>query len=205
MIEKENVIEKVLNENSVSDGVVEKETKAKENEITEIDILKNDLQKLKEENESLKQKVNELEDAYLRKAADFDNYRKRMLAQMAGMETEGIKKVIKELLPIIDNFERALNSSKETKDFDSLYNGLNMIYSLSLNLLEKFNVKPFDSRDQEFDHNFHEAVMMEEKEDLKFDYMVLEELEKGYKLGDDVLRHAKVKVGKKKKNNKENN
>jgi len=201
MVEKENVIEKVLDENSSSGEAVANETEDKK--LTEFDILKGENQKLKEENESLRQKVIELEDAYLRKVADFDNYRKRMLAQMAAMETEGIKKVIKEFLPLVDNFERALKSSKENKDFDSLYDGLNMIYSLSLNLLEKFNVKPFDSKGQEFDHNLHEAVMMEEKEDLKFDYVVLEELEKGYKFGNDVLRHARVKVGKKKKNNEE--
>jgi len=108
------------------------------------------------------------------------------------------------ILHLYNIFSNALSiSSKENKDIDSLYNGLNMIYSLSLNLLEKFNVKPFDSKGQEFDHNLHEAVMMEEKEDLKFDYVVLEELEKGYKFGNDVLRHARVKVGKKKKNNEE--
>ncbi|MEJ5283527.1 MAG: nucleotide exchange factor GrpE [Brevinematales bacterium] len=180
--------------------VEKKEAEQKENSKEEVEKLKEENQKLKEEIEGLKSKINELDDAYRRKVADFDNYRKRMLKQLEDSETEGIKKMAKELLPIVDNFEKALSASSENKDFDSLFNGLKIIYSLMNEVFGKFNIKPFDSKGLEFDHNFHEAVMMEERDDVEFNQTVIEEYEKGYLLGDSVLRHAKVKVGKKKNN-----
>lgn len=178
----------------------QKEEKEKEISKEEVEKLKEENQKLKAEIEDLKAKVSELDDAYRRKVADFDNYRKRMLKQLEDSETEGIKKLAKELLPVIDNFEKALSASSENKDFDSLFNGLKIIYSLMNEVFGKFNIKPFDSKGVEFDHNFHEAVMMEERDDVEFSQTVIEEYEKGYLLGDSVLRHAKVKVGKKKNN-----
>ncbi len=162
--------------------------------------LKEENEKLKKEIEELKQKLNELNDAYLRKVADFDNYRKRMLKQLEEAETEGIKKMAKEIIPVVDNFEKALNSSVEKKDFDNLYEGLKIIYSLMSEVMNKFNIKPFSSVGQEFDHNLHEAVMMEERDDVEFNHTVVEEYEKGYFFKDGILRHAKVKVGKKKNN-----
>lgn len=177
-----------------------KELEQKEISKEEVEKLKEENQKLREEIEELKSKATELEDSYRRKVADFDNYRKRMLKQLEEAETEGIKKMAKELLPVIDNFEKALSASSENKDFDSLFNGLKIIYSLIYEVFGKFNIKPFDSKGLEFDHNFHEAVMMEERDDLEFNQTVIEEYEKGYLLGDSILRHAKVKVGKKKNN-----
>ncbi|MCX7820201.1 MAG: nucleotide exchange factor GrpE [Brevinematales bacterium] len=174
--------------------------KNEEIQIEEVEKLKEENNKLKQEIEELKCKVSELDDAYRRKVADFDNYRKRMLKQLEESETEGIKKIAKELLPIVDNFEKALNTSAENKDFDSLFNGLKIIYSLMGEVFGKFNIKPFESKGVEFDHNLHEAVMMEERDDVEFNQTVIEEYEKGYLLGDNVLRHAKVKVAKKKNN-----
>lgn len=192
--ETENVSEsKIAEENQENNKIQEvNKEEAKEKAISE------ELQKLKEENETLKEKIKELEDAYRRKLADFDNYRKRMLKQFDEAELEGVKKVMKELLPVIDNFERALVNSKDNKNFDNLLEGLKITYDLIMKVLEKFNVKPFNSEGEEFDHNLHEALIMEESEDARYNYTVAQELEKGYKIGDSILRHAKVKVIKKK-------
>ncbi len=180
----------------------EETAKKEEKEISkeEVEKLKEENQKLKQEIEELKLKISELDDAYRRKVADFDNYRKRMLKQLEDSEKEGIRKITKELLPIVDNFEKALNNASENKDFDSLLNGLKIIYSLTKDTLGKFNIKPFESIGCEFNHNFHEAIMMEEREDVEFNQTVIEEYEKGYTFDDYVLRHAKVKVAKKKNN-----
>ncbi|MGC8765665.1 MAG: nucleotide exchange factor GrpE [Brevinematia bacterium] len=180
--------------------VVEGEQK-EENLSEEVDKLKEENRRLVEELNTLNEKLVELEDSYKRKVADFDNYRKRMLKQIEDSKKEGIKEFVKELLPVMDNFEKALNVSDSNKDFDNLYSGLKIIYSLMSNLFNKYNIKTFDSVGMEFDHNLHEAIMMEERDNVEFNHTVLEEFEKGYFFDGDILRHAKVKVAKKKNNN----
>ncbi len=185
-------LEENLNEKKCSEEI--------KNEINldeEVSKLKEENQKLLMELEELKEKLNILDDSYRRKVADFDNYRKRMLKQIEEAKKEGIKEFAKELLPVMDNFEKALNNS-ENKDFDTLYTGLKITYSLMSDVLEKFKIKPFTSVGLEFDHNLHEAVMMEERDDIEFNQTVLEEFEKGYFFDNALLRHAKVKVAKKK-------
>jgi|GEM_PF-499234 molecular chaperone GrpE len=162
-----------------------------EHEHAEIKALKDEVERLKQENAGL-------DDSYRRKVADFDNYRKRMIKQMEDTAAESTRKFLIELLPIIDNFGRALKSTEKSRDFDQLYNGLCVTNKGILHFFDHIGVKPMDSLGKEFDPNFHEAVLMEEKEDIPFDKTVVEELEKGYLLGDSVIRHSKVKVAKKK-------
>jgi molecular chaperone GrpE len=157
----------------------------------EIECLKNDSAKLKEENAAL-------DDSYRRKVAEFDNYRKRMVKQMEDTSVEAAKKFLSEILPIFDNFGRALKSTEKSKDFEQLYNGLNVTNNGILHFFDHLGVKPMESIGKEFDPNFHEAVIMEERDDVPFEKTVVDELEKGYVLGDSVIRHSKVKVARKK-------
>ena len=103
--------------------------------------------------------------------------------------------LITELLPVIDNFERALNVDATSNDIESYQKGMTMIYNSLKNILEKFEVKEIEAIDKEFDPSYHQAVMQEEKEGTK-ENIVIEVLQKGYTYKDKVIRPAMVKVSK---------
>ncbi|MGG1516254.1 nucleotide exchange factor GrpE [Paenibacillus oryzisoli] len=129
----------------------------------------------------------------LRVQADFDNFRRRARAEKEDFAKYASLKLIEQLLPIVDNFERALSSSKENKDFDSLAKGLDMTYRGIDQLLTAEGLKPIESVGQPFNPEFHQAVMQVESEDHE-EGIVVEELQKGYVLKDKVIRPAMVKV-----------
>ncbi|RTE08503.1 nucleotide exchange factor GrpE [Paenibacillus whitsoniae] len=129
----------------------------------------------------------------LRVQADFDNFRRRARAEKEDFAKYASLKLIEQLLPIVDNFERALSSSKENKDFDALAKGLDMTYRGIDQLLTAEGLKPIESVGQPFNPEFHQAVMQVESEDHE-EGIVVEELQKGYVLKDKVIRPAMVKV-----------
>ncbi|MDR1353843.1 MAG: nucleotide exchange factor GrpE, partial [Treponema sp.] len=150
----------------------------------------------------------ELNDLYLRKAADFDNFRKRMTREKQDAIDFANQSLIMDLIPIIDDFERAIkaaetanaNASGEvpggdiSKDFTALYEGISMTEKRLLTQLEnRWGLKRYDSAGEPFDPNLHEAVMMEKSADAA-EALVQEEWTKGYTLKDRVIRPAKVKV-----------
>jgi len=140
-------------------------------------------------------KISELEDKLIRKDAEMVNYRKRKEEEVNRMLKFCNEDLIKEMLPIIDNFERAIQASEEgLSDTEKSYHtGVKMIYTHLVNLLEKFDVKPIDGCNQPFDPVYHNAIMMEKKEGINSG-MVIEVLQKGYILKDKVIRAAMVKV-----------
>ncbi len=170
-----------------------------EKDNSECKKLKEEIEKLKMESAGLLEANASLDDSYRRKVAEFDNFRKRMTRQIEDAANESKKKFLLEILPIFDNFGRALKSTEENRNFDQLFEGLNVTYNGFLHFFERLGVKPMDPVGQEFNPNYHEAVLMEEKENLPFETTVVDELEKGYLMGDMVIRHSKVKVAKKKK------
>jgi molecular chaperone GrpE len=129
----------------------------------------------------------------LRVQADFDNFRRRARAEKEDFAKYASLKLIEQLLPIVDNFDRALSSSKETKDFDALVKGLDMTYRGMDQLLTAEGLKPIESVGQPFNPEFHQAVMQVESEEHE-EGIVVEELQKGYILKDKVIRPAMVKV-----------
>ncbi len=174
------------------------ETRPGHKESAEIKLLKGEIEQIKQESSRLKEENAALDDSYRRKVAEFDNYRKRMIKQMEDTAVESTRKFLTEILPIFDNFGRALKSSEKSKDFEQLYNGLCVTNKGILHFFDRIGVKPMEPLGQEFNPNLHEAVLMEEREDVPFEKTVVDELEKGYMLGDAVIRHSKVKVAKKK-------
>lgn len=140
-------------------------------------------------------KISELEDKLIRKDAEMVNYRKRKEEEVNKMLKFCNEDMIKELLPIIDNFERAIagepaDISEAEKNYRS---GVKMIYTHLVNMLEKFDVKAIDSCDVDFDPVYHNAIMLEKREGVK-PSIVVEVLQKGYMLKDKVIRAAMVKV-----------
>jgi len=132
----------------------------------------------------------------IRKQADLDNYRKRLVREKethARFANEGI---IKDLLDPLDNLDRAISSADVSKDFDTIHNGVKMVNDQLLTMLDKnWGLKKIACKGEEFDPELHEAYMMDQSEDYDKE-VVIDELGAGYTLHDRVLRPAKVKVGK---------
>ncbi len=154
--------------------------------------------------EEAKKEALENYDRYLRVSAEFDNYKKRVQKDRADLINYGNEKLIKELLPIIDSMERALNHGSNSQDIDAFVEGLRLIYEQLIVSLKKHGVESIESIGQEFDPNFHEAMMKVESDELD-DNKIVEEFEKGYLLNGRLLRPSKVSIahrvkkGKKKK------
>ncbi|AGB41810.1 molecular chaperone GrpE (heat shock protein) [Halobacteroides halobius DSM 5150] len=125
--------------------------------------------------------------------ADFSNYKKRITKEKERISTQATKDFVIDLLPIIDNFERALGMSQDSKEVADVLEGVEMIYRQLTNLLKKKDVKEVPTVGEEFDPNIHEAVMNETTDEYESG-IVTEELQKGYKLDDLVVRPAMVKV-----------
>jgi molecular chaperone GrpE len=155
---------------------------------------------------TLEAQLAELNDQYLRKAADFENFRKRMNREKQEAIDFANKSLIEDLIPIIDDFERAIKSAETaiantstngdeiSKDFTVLYEGISMTEKRLLTQLEnRWGLKRYDSAGEVFDPNLHEALMMEKSADVT-EATVQEEWSKGYTLKDRVIRTAKVKV-----------
>ena len=156
---------------------------------------------LQQENASLKNLVDErtkqsngLKGQYARLAADFDNFRKRNAKEKENLETQVKKNVITGLLAVVDNFERARMQIKpETDGETTIHNSYQGVYKTLVDSLKKLGVAAMRPEGQEFDPNFHEA-MMREATNQHAEGTVIEQLMRGYTLGEEVLRHAMVKV-----------
>lgn len=145
--------------------------------------------------EELQNEVNTLKDKNMRIAAEMVNTLRRKDEETNRLLKYSNESLITELLPVIDNFERALNVDATSNDIESYQKGMTMIYNSLRNILEKFEVKEIEAIDKEFDPSFHQAVMQEEKEGTK-ENIVIEVLQKGYTYKDKVIRPAMVKVSK---------
>lgn len=146
----------------------------------------------------LEQRVTEMNDQYLRKAADFENFRKRVLKEKQEAIDFANQNLLLDLIPVLDDFERALKAAEDSEkteaDFNNLHEGIKMVQQrLSSSLENKWGLKRFDSAGTVFDPSRHEALMMEKSAEVT-EAVVDEDLIKGYTLKDRVVRAAKVKV-----------
>ena len=137
--------------------------------------------------------IADLTDRLKRSMAEFDNFRKRSEKDKATMFDMGARSIVEKILPVVDNFERAMVAAPKEGDGKAFADGITMIYNQLKKTLEDLGVKPIDCVGQAFDPNFHNAVMHVEDESLG-ENVVAEELLKGYMYKDSVLRHSMVKV-----------
>lgn len=137
--------------------------------------------------------IEELTDRLKRQMAEFDNFRKRTEKEKSAMFEVGAKSVIEKMLPVVDNFERGLAAVPDDKKDDPFVEGMEKIYKQLIGTLEELEVKAIEAVGQEFDPNFHNAVMHIEDEELG-DNIVAEEFQKGYTYRENVVRHSMVKV-----------
>ena len=143
----------------------------------------------------LQAQVSELKDKYLRSVAEFDNYRKRTLKERAELILNGGEKVLTAILPVVDDMERAIDNGAKTDDPQVLREGMELIYHKLLKVLEAQGVSMIDTADADFDTDVHEAVAMVPGMGDDKKGKVIDCLQKGYKLNEKVIRHAKVAVG----------
>ena len=143
---------------------------------------------------ALRQERDSLQDRLLRTAAEFDNYRKRIDRERRELSELAASDVLRELLPIIDNFERALQAAAPP-EADAFRKGIELIHRQMLDLLRKRGVRPIEALGAAFDPNFHQAVI-HEASDSHREGEVIGELQRGYMLGDRLLRPAMVTVAK---------
>lgn len=139
------------------------------------------------------EKIEELTDRITRQMAEFDNFRKRTDKEKSQMYEIGAKDVIEKILPVIDDFERGFGSVEEEDKNDAFVQGMEMVYKKLMTTLEGIGVKPIEAVGQEFNPDFHNAVMHVEDEGLGTN-VVAEELQKGYMYRDSVVRYSMVKV-----------
>jgi len=143
--------------------------------------------------EELQKQVNQYKDMLLRKAAEFDNFKRRIENETSNIVKFATESLIDDLIPVLDDFERSLKHSKEIKESDALVKGVEMIYLKLVKVLEGRGVKAFETVGKEFSVDYHDALMQMPRKDLP-PHTVIEEVEKGYMLNDKVIRHAKVVV-----------
>ena len=178
-LENETVNNKPENGNETED-----EAKTEEHELTpeeRIAELEQELEKEKKE--------------YLFLMAEFDNFRKRTMNEKIEIMKNGAEKAMSDILPVIDDFERALQAMGEQTDVKSLKEGVELIYNKFIKYLEANGVKAIDSNKAEFDTELHEAVANFPTPEEELKGKVIDTVQKGYKINDKVLRHAKVVVG----------
>ncbi len=152
------------------------------------------------ESDLLRKRVAELEksievtkDQMLRKAADFENYKRRIENDMSTISRFATEGLILELLPIIDDFTRSMKSVIDRREFGPFYQGIELIYNKLMKIIEGQGITPMECVGKEFDVEYHDALMQMPKKGIP-PHTIIEEVEKGYMLNDKVLRHAKVIV-----------
>lgn len=143
----------------------------------------------------LEEKVTAINDKYLRLYSDFENFRKRTAKEKLDLISNGNASLLNKILPVMDDFERAIESNKEITDPEILKEGFNLIYSKLKKTLEAEGVKEMQSNGEVFDVEYHEAITNIPAPDKSLKGKVVDTTEKGYFLNDNVLRYAKVVVG----------
>lgn len=179
-------------ETVIEDKIDQKEDANKEEKVETVDPVK----EMEDKVESIKQEAKENHDRLLRVSAEFENYQKRAAREMNDFRKFANESFVKAMLPVVDNLDRAIESSSNDKHADSsMLEGVNMTLKEILKVFEQFGVKPFESVGKTFDPSLHQAVMQEETETHP-ENSVVKELQKGYMMHDRLLRPAMVVVSK---------
>ncbi|MGO3049356.1 nucleotide exchange factor GrpE [Staphylococcus casei] len=171
------------NDDKVKDNLQEDNTEEKESDVDPKD----------EEIQQLKKDVQEKEEKYLRLYAEFENYKRRIQKENQTMKEYKAQDVLNDILPTIDNIERALQIDGEDEQFKSLKKGVEMVHESLINALKNNGLEKIETEGQQFDPNVHQAVVQDDNPDFESGE-ITQELQRGYKLKDRVLRPSMVKV-----------
>ena len=188
---KEKEAEKELNSQeteNIAEEQLQEETTDQEAPLTKEEELEKELEKAQET-------IDEQKDKYLRLSAEFDNYRKRTMKEKAELILNGGEKSLSSILPIVDDFERAIKTMETATDVSAVKEGVELIYNKFMAVLGQNGVKVIDTKDQPLDTDYHEAIAVIPAPSEEQKGKILDCVQTGYTLNDKVLRHAKVVVG----------
>ena len=152
-------------------------------------------EKLQQELAQANEKIATLEDKYLRQAAEFDNYRKRTVKEKAELIKNGGERAIESILPVLDDFERAMSNMAKNESAAEIMTGIELIYNKFIGILKQNGLEKIETEGADFNTDFHEAIAMIPTPDESLKGKVLDCVQTGYTLNDKVIRHAKVAVG----------
>lgn len=195
-LEKDMTLEETETENKAENK--ESEEKKSEDSSGQEEAVNNDKSDKKKKKGFKKkdkkdEQIEELNDKYQRLFAEFQNFRSRSEKEKAAMFETGARSIIEKVLPIVDNFERGVMTLSDEDKESPVGQGMTLIYKQVLSTLEDIGVEAIEAEGKEFDPNFHNAVMHEDNEELG-ENIISQELQKGYKYRDTVIRHSMVKV-----------
>ena len=186
-IQEENIN---MNVDSMNEENVANET-AEQQECEELTVE----EKLQKELGEANEKIATLEDKYLRQVAEFDNYRKRTIKEKAELIKNGGERAIESILPVLDDFERALSNMAKDENAAEILTGVELIYNKFTGILKQNGLQKIETEGADFNTDFHEAIAMIPAPDENLKGKVLDCVQAGYTLNDKVIRHAKVAVG----------
>lgn len=189
--DKEEKMESEAVQEETTEETKETETADSAEETPKAD--KKEKKKKDKKQDVMKEKIEELEDRVKRQMAEFDNFRKRTEKEKTAMFETGAKSVIEKILPVVDNFERGLASVSEEEKEGALAQGMQMIYKQLMTELENLDVKPIPAVGEEFNPEFHNAVMQTQSDEFESG-VIAQELQKGYTYRESVVRHSMVAV-----------
>lgn len=191
---KKNENKEKLDEKVEKEEALNTEAQQAENETAETSEVDEKAQ-LEAKVADLEQQLEKEKKEYLFLMAEFDNFRKRTMKEKVEIIKNAAEKAMKDILPVIDDFERALQAMDDQKDIEGLKEGVELIYNKFVKYLEANGVKAIESDKAEFDTELHEAVANFPTPEEELKGKVIDTVQKGYKINDKVLRHAKVVVG----------
>lgn len=152
-------------------------------------------ERLQKELDEANEKIATLEDKYIRQVAEFDNYRKRTMKEKAELIKNGGERAIESILPVLDDFERALSNLSKDESAAEVMTGVELIYNKFVNILKQNGLQKMETEGADFDTDYHEAIAMIPAPSEELKGKVLDCVQAGYILNDKVIRHAKVAVG----------
>lgn len=191
--EKENNQEEELKAQAAQNEGSEETTAQEASQENEAPLTEEE--KLAQELEKANEQIEEQKDKYLRLSAEFDNYRKRTIKEKAELILNGGEKSISSILPIVDDFERALKNMETATDLAAVKEGIELIYHKFISVLGQNGVKVIETKEKPLDTDFHEAIAVIPTPDEALKGKIIDCVQTGYTLNDKVIRHAKVVVG----------
>ena len=186
-VEKEEEVVAETSDNQKAEQATEKNAENKNPETGEKDVEK--------ELENVQEQLEQQKDKFLRLSAEFDNYRKRTMKEKAELILNGGEKTISSILPILDDFERALQNMEKATDVNAIKEGVEIIYNKFIKVLKENGVKIIETKGQPLNTDFHEAIAVIPAPEEAQKGKILDCVQNGYTLNDKVIRHAKVVVG----------
>ncbi len=186
-VEKEEEVVAETSDNQKAEQATEENTENKNPETGEKDVVK--------ELEDVQEQLEQQKDKFLRLSAEFDNYRKRTMKEKAELILNGGEKTISSILPILDDFERALQNMEKATDVNAIKEGVEIIYNKFIKVLKENGVKVIETKGQPLNTDFHEAIAVIPAPEEAQKGKILDCVQNGYTLNDKVIRHAKVVVG----------